>query len=57
MSDYQKYYHEMEMLQELGLLEGNISEEVELNNNEEQVDPTKELENHMVVGEYYGEGE
>lgn len=57
MSDYQKYYHEMEMLQELGLLEGNISEEVELNNNEEQDDPTKELENHMVVGEYYGEEE
>lgn len=56
MSEDQKMYHELEMLQELGLIEGNIATmlpepEIEIE------EPTKELENHMVIGEYYGEEE
>lgn len=64
MSDEQKLYHELEGMQELGLLkEGtNISEildeYVELNKKIEIVEKTNdEIENQMVVGEYYNEGE
>ena len=64
MSEEQKLYHELEGMQELGLLkEGtNISEildeYVELNKKIEIVEKTNdEIENQMVVGEYYNEGE
>lgn len=64
MSEEQRLYHELEGMQELGLLkEGtNISEildeYVELNQKIEIVEKTNdEIENQMVVGEYYNEGE
>lgn len=64
MSEEQRLYHELEGMQELGLLkEGtNISEildeYVELNKKIEIVEKTNdEIENQMVVGEYYNEGE
>lgn len=55
MSEEQKIYHELETLQELGLLKGDIPQIMtqklqEKQDNEIVVEePTKELENHMVL--------
>ena len=68
MSDEQKAYHELEMMQELGMLEKgtNIAKVLETYvedkkavsaSREEQPQTFVELENQMVVGEYYNEGE
>lgn len=68
MSDEQKAYHELEMMQELGMLEEgtNIAKVLETYvedkkavsaSREEQPQTFVELENQMVVGEYYNEGD
>jgi hypothetical protein len=60
MSEEQKLYHELETMQEYGYLEEgtNIAEALEQyiedNLEEETEDTYEELENHMVIGEYYG---
>lgn len=64
MSEEQKAYHELETMQEYGYLEEgtNIAEMLEqyIEDNledkleEETEDTYEELENHMVIGEYYG---
>ena len=60
MSEEQKAYHELETMQEYGYLEKetNIAEMLEQyiedNLEEETEDTYEELENHMVIGEYYG---
>lgn len=56
MSEKQELYHELETLQEYGYLEDvNISEVLEdfIEEEQEQDNSFEELENHMVVGEYY----
>ena len=67
MTEDEKYYIELEVLQELGLLEKgtNIMElmaQHDIEKRDEEIDimvqeqePVKELENHMVLGEYYDE--
>lgn len=64
MSETQKAFHELEMMQELGMLEEGtniceiLDDYVESKQEEEIDDSYKELENHMVIGDYYGnEGE
>ena len=69
MNDFQKAFHELEMMQELGMLEKgtNICEIADDYYKEKQETealkeykdtPSQDLENHMVIGEYYGnEGE
>lgn len=63
MTETQRAYHELEMMQELGMLEEktNISQVlddyVEMKQQPEIKDNTfVEIENQMVVGEYYNEG-
>lgn len=54
MSDDQKAYLELEMLQELGLLEEGANIMTMMPTKEVEIEePTQELENHMVIGEYY----
>lgn len=59
MSEEQKLYHELEGMQELGLLEegtniSNILEDYKELNQEIEIETTNdEIENQMVVGEYY----
>ena len=56
MSEEQELYHELETLQELGYLEDtNISEILDefIEEEQEQDNSFEELENHMVIGEYY----
>ena len=59
MSEDQKAFHELEMMQELGMLEEGtniceiLDDYVESQQEEEIDDSYKELENHMVIGEYY----
>ena len=61
MSEEQRAYHELEMMQELGMLEEgtNICEilddyvEEKREMKEIKEVPSVELENHMVIGEYY----
>lgn len=67
MSEEEKHYIELELMQELGLLEPgtNIMElqaewDKEKQDDEifqmvEENEPDYELENHMVLGEYYEE--
>lgn len=61
MSEDQKLYHELEGMQELGLLEegtniSNILEDYKELNQEIEIKTTNdEIENQMVVGEYYTE--
>jgi hypothetical protein len=67
MTEDERYYIELEILQEEGMLEEgtNIMElmaqhDVEKQDEEmaeiiEENKPEKELENHMVLGEYYDE--
>lgn len=67
MTEDEKYYIELETMQELGMLEegANIMElmaehDIEKQDEEmaeiiEENEPEKELENHMVLGEYYDE--
>lgn len=60
MNEEQKIYHELEMLQEMGLLEddllGVFNQELKNKQDEkamenlEENEPRKELENHMVKG-------
>lgn len=61
MSEEQKAYHELETMQEYDYLEEgtNIAEMleqyIEENLEEDKTEDTyEELENHMVIGEYYG---
>lgn len=56
MSEEQELYHELETLQEYGNLEDvNISEILDefIEEEQEQDNSFEELENHMVIGEYY----
>jgi len=58
MTEDQLLYHELEGLQELGLISGNLTEiyTEELRNKKVEIEePYVELENHMVIGEYYSE--
>lgn len=64
MSETQKAFHELETMQELGMLEEGtniceiLDDYIESKQEIEYDDSYKELENHMVIGEYYGdEGE
>ena len=64
MSETQKAFHELEAMQELGMLEEGtniceiLDDYVESKQEIEYDDSYKELENHMVIGEYYeSEGE
>lgn len=63
MSEEQKAYHELEGMQELGMLEEGtniaqaLDEYVELKKEPEiKENTTTEIDNQMVVGEYYTEG-
>jgi hypothetical protein len=63
MTETQRAYHELEMMQELGMLEENtnisqvLDDYVEMKQQPEIKDNTfVEIENQMVVGEYYNEG-
>jgi hypothetical protein len=64
MNEEQRAYHELEMMQELGMLkkgtniakvlEDYVEDKKEVSaSKEEQPQTFVELENHMVVGEYY----
>lgn len=63
MNEEQRAYHELEMMQELGMLEKGtniakvledyVEEKKELETYKEKTNTNVELENHMVVGEYY----
>lgn len=61
MTDEQRAYHELETMQEFGYLldDTNIceilDEYVELKKDQQELPETEsvELENHMVIGEYY----
>lgn len=63
MNEEQRAYHELEMMQELGMLkkgtnitkvlEDYVEDKKELENYKEKTNTYVELENHMVVGEYY----
>ena len=67
MTEDERFYIELETLQELDMLEKgtNIMEvmgqhDIEKRDNEidemvQEQEPEKELENHMVIGEYYDE--
>jgi hypothetical protein len=62
MNDFQRAYHELEMMQELDMLEKgtNICEIVEdyaegKQQPEVKENTSTEIENQMVVGEYYTE--
>ena len=65
MSEDQKAYHELEGMQELGMLEKGtniceiidscVEEKRELQTEKEKAKAFVELENHMVVGDYYEE--
>lgn len=64
MSEEQRAYHELEMMQELGMLEEGtniceiLDEYVETKKEKVIETPNIEIENQMVVGEYYSnEGE
>lgn len=61
MTEEQKAYHELETMQELELLQQGtniceiLDDYVEYKKNQQEVpeETNVELENHMVVGEYY----
>lgn len=61
MTEEQRAYHELEMMQELGMLEEGtniceiLDEYVEEKREMKEIKevPSVELENHMVIGEYY----
>ena len=63
MSEEQRAYHELEIMQELGMLEEGtniceiLDEYVEEKKEMKEIKevPSVELENHMVIGEYYDE--
>ena len=65
MSDDQRYFHELEAMQELGLIKGNICEMMgqhdiekrddELTNLINENSSNQELENHIVESEYYND--
>ena len=65
MTDDQRYFHELEVMQELGLIEGNICEimgqhdiekrDDELTNLINENSSNQELENHIVESEYYND--
>ena len=67
MTEDEKFYIELEILQEEGLLEKGTNimkvmaqHDIEKRDNEidemvKEQEPEKELENHMVLGEYYDE--
>lgn len=64
MTEEQIAYHELEMMQELDMLEEGtniceiLDDYVESKRIEEPVEPEPvELENHMVIGEYYDDQE
>lgn len=64
MTDDQRYFHELEAMQELGLIEGNICEimgqhDIEKRDDEltklEESSSNQDLENHIVETEYYND--
>ena len=67
MTEDERYYIELETMQELGMLEEGTNimkmmDEHDIEKQDEEMaeiieenEPEKELENHMVLGEYYDE--